>query len=319
MFSIRHALFATTVAAFIPVCAMPVLAQGMPVEGPVATTALINVQSKSDQPLDPAMLTLQVNGRATPVLGVKPVAPHSAQIAILIDDGLRSSFGNQISDLDAFVKALPPGMQVLIGYMRNGEVNVASQDGGFSTDHAAVAEALRIPLSAAGVSASPYFCLSEFVKHWPSNQPGARFVLMLTNGVDPYNGSTSPLNQDSPYVQTAQEDAQRAGVAVYAISYADAGFRNNRRGAGFSGQNYLSQVAQATGGDSLWQGIGNPVDLQPFLKEFTKDISESYTVSFMADTAREKGDTLDRFKLKTSQPGIKIHAPDGVHPGTNLQ
>jgi len=78
-------------------------------------------------------------------------------------------------------------------------------------------------------------------------------------------------------------------------------------------------VAEATGGESLWQGIGNPVDLQPFLKEFNKDISESYTISFMAGAAREKGDTLDRFKLKTSQPGIKIHAPDGVHPGTNLQ
>jgi len=318
MFALRRTFFATTLAALIPACTMTVLAQEIPIEGPVTTTALINVQSKGDQPLNPAMLTLQVNGHATPVLGVKPVGAHSAQVAILIDDGLRSSFGNQLSDIAAFVNALPPGMQVLIGYMRNGEVNVASKDGGFSTDHAAVAEALRLPLSAAGVDASPYFCLSEFSKHWPSNQPGARFVLMLTNGVDPYNGSTSPLNQDSPYVQTAQEDAERAGVAVYAISYAEAGFRG-RRGAGFSGQNYLSQVAEATGGESLWQGIGNPVDLQPFLKEFNKDISESYTISFMAGAAREKGDTLDRFKLKTSQPGIKIHAPDGVHPGTNLQ
>jgi hypothetical protein len=318
MFAIQRVLFATTLAALIPSCAMTAQAQEMPVEGPVTTTALINVQSKADTALNPAMLTLQVNGHATPVLGVKPIGANSAQVAILIDDGLRSSFGNQLTDVAAFVNALPPGMQVLIGYMRNGEVDVASPNGGFSTDHAAVADALRLPLSSAGISASPYFCLSEFVKHWPSNQPGTRFVLMLTNGVDPYNGSTSPLNQDSPYVQTAQEDAQRAGVAVYAIAYADAGFRGVR-GAGNSGQNYLSQVAQATGGDSLWQGVGNPVSLQPFLKEFSKDISESYTISFMAPTAREKGDTLARLKLKTSQPGIKIHAPDGVHPGTNLQ
>jgi len=39
----------------------------------------------------------------------------------------------------------------------------------------------------------------------------------------------------------------------------------------------------------------------------------------MADAAREKNDTLTRFKLKTSQSGIKIHAPDGVHPGVDLQ
>ncbi len=317
MYSNRRVFFATTLAAFAMGCVVPVFAQDVP-EGPVPTTALINVTSKSEAPLNPAMLTLQINGRATPITSVKPVTGNPAQVAILIDDGLRGTFGSQLSDLATFVNSLPPGMQVLIGYMRNGEVDVASSDKGFSTDHAAVANALRLPISSAGVSASPYFCLSEFVKHWPSNTPAARFVLMLTNGVDPYNGSTSIMNQDSPYVQTAQEDAQRAGVAVYAIAYSDAGFRRGR-GAGISGQNYLSQVAEATGAQSFWQGMGNPVALDPFLKEFSKSISESYTVSFMADAAREKGDTLARIKLKTSQPGVKIHAPDGVHPGTNLE
>jgi len=299
-------------------CVLPVLAQEIRPEGPVTTTALINVQSKSADPLNPAMLSLQINGKSTPVMSVNPISAHNAQVAILIDDGLRSSFGNQLGDLAAFVKSLPPNMQVMIGYMRNGEVYSPTGQNGFSTDHAAVADTLRLPISSAGVDASPYFCLSEFVKHWPSNQPGPRFVLLLTNGVDPYNGSTSPLNQDSPYVQTAQEDAQRAGVAVYAIAYAETGYRRGR-GAGMSGQNYLSQVSQSTGAESLWQGIGNPVSLEPFLKEFSKDISESYTITFMADAAREKGDTLDRFKLKTSQPGVKIHTPDGVHPGVDLQ
>ena len=100
------------------------------------------------------------------------------------------------------------------------------------------------------MSASPYFCLSEFAKNWPgtpvearrnpealdamgpaaAGTRKARFVLMITNGVDPYNGSTSILNQDSPYVATAVRDAQRAGAAVYSIllygmpdSAADAG------------------------------------------------------------------------------------------------
>ncbi len=314
----RRALFATTLASIAMGCVLPVLAQELVPEGPVTTTALINVQSKTEEPLNPAMLTLQLNGKSMPITSVKPIGAHNAQLAILIDDGLRSSFGNQLSDLVTFINSLPPGMQVFVGYMRNGEVYSPTKDEGFSTNHAAIAETLRMPISSGGVSASPYFCLSEFVKHWPSNQPGPRFVLMLTNGVDPYNGSTSPLNQDSPYVQTAQEDAQRAGVAVYAIAYADAGYRGVR-GAAMSGQNYLSQVAQSTGGESLWQGIGNPVSLQPFLKEFSKDISESYTITFMADAAREKNDTLARFKLKTSQSGVKIHAPDGVHPGVDLQ
>ncbi len=317
MFVMRRALFATTLASIAMGCVVPTHAQELTPEGPVTTTALINVQSKSEAPLNPALLTLQINGRLTPVTAVKPVSAHNAQVAILIDDGLRASFGNQLDDIANFINALPPGMQVLIGYMRNGQVYATSKDGGFSSDHAAVAGALRLPISSGGVDASPYFCLSEFVKHWPSNQPGPRFVLMLTNGVDPYNGSTSPLNQDSPYVQTAQEDAQRHGVAVYSIYYGNRGIRGGR--ATFSGQNYLQQVGEATGGQSLYMMDGNPVSLQPFLKEFSKDISESYTITFMADASHDKGDRLSRIKLKTSQPGVKIHAPDGVRPGIDLQ
>ncbi len=43
---------------------------------------------------------------------------------------------------------------------------------------------------------------------------------MLTNGVDPYNGSDRISNQDSPYVAQSVTDAQRAGVSVSSIYYA---------------------------------------------------------------------------------------------------
>jgi hypothetical protein len=192
--------------------------------------------------------------------------------------------------------------------MQNGGVVTAQP---FTQDHMAAIKAIRIPMSAAGISASPYFCLSEFVKHWPSDHRAPRFVLMMTNGVDPYNGRPSIMNQDSPYVQAAQEDAQRAGVAVYSIFYNDAGMR---RGS-FSGNSYLQQVADATGGQLLSGGV-TPVDLAPYLRDFSKYINESYTVNFMASTTREKPNTLVPIKVKTSQSGVTIAAPDAVHPGT---
>jgi hypothetical protein len=312
MIDLRRVLLVSSLAAFV---VSPVLAQDVPTEGPVPTSALISAESKSGAPLDPSLVTLEINGHATPLSGVTPVQPAAAQVAILIDDGLRSSFSLQLPDMKKFITDLPPGVQVLVGYMRNGQVQ---SDSGFSTDHAAVANSLRITISSPGVDASPYFCLSEFVKHWPSNTSGARFVMMLTNGVDPYNGSTSILNQDSPYVQTAQEDAQRAGVAVYSIAYTEAGIRG-RRGS-FSGQSYLNQVAEATGGQSFWQGVGNPVSLGPFLNDFRKAINESYTINFMANASSGKhSNSLTRIKVKTSQPGVKIHAPDNVRPGVVQQ
>jgi hypothetical protein len=306
--------FAPVLLAGFAIATAPMFAQEIPTEGPVPTTALITVQSKSGAPLDPAMLKLKVNGHETPITSVTPVAPAAAQVAILIDDGLRSSFGIMINDFVDFINQLPAGTQVLVGYMQNGTVRGTP---GFTTDHAVAAAQLRLPMTIAGIDGSPYFTLSEFVKDWPSNQPGARFVLMITNGVDLYNGSTSIMNQDSPYVQTAQEDAERAGVAVYSIYYAQS-FPRRGRGS-FSGQSYLAQVAEATGADSFYIGTITPPSLAPYLKDFTKAIAESYTVSFEVSAAREKGDTLTQIKLSTSQPGVKIHAPQNVHPGVNLQ
>jgi hypothetical protein len=315
MSRISKALIAPAVLAGLAFTTISAFAQEVPAEGPVPTTALITVQSKSGEPLDPAQLRLQINRHDAPITSVTPVKPAAAQVAILIDDGVRSSFSNQLSDFSDFISQLPQGTKVFLGYMQNGTVRSSMH--GFSADHAAVAQQLRIPFSVAGVDASPYFCLSEFVKHWPSNEPGPRFVLLITNGVDPYNGRPSVLNQDSPYVQAAQEDAERAGVAVYSIYYAESGLRGGR--GSFSGQSYLQQVAEATGGESFYQGNITPPSLSPYLNMFAKSIAESYTVSFTTNATNEKRDSITQIKLTTKQPGVKIHAPEGVHPGVDLQ
>jgi hypothetical protein len=304
MKNLKRNMLVMSVAALL---AAPLLAQEIPTESPVPTTALISAASKDNKPLDPAMLKLQVNGHASPITAIRPVVPANAPIAILIDDGLRGSFGLQIQDLKTFIDQLPVGAQVFVGYMENGSVTAAQ---GFTADHMSAINQLRVPMSNPGISASPYFCLSSFVKSWPSNERSPRFVLMLTNGVDPFNGSTSILNQDSPYVQTAQDDAQRAGVAVYSIFYNDAGVRRGN----FSGQSYLQQVADATGGELLSGGI-TPVSLKPYLNDFQKYIAESYTVSFLASSTHERGNSLTPIKLKTSQPGMKLRVPEAVHPG----
>ncbi len=308
MFTLHRTMMISTIFAGLAVASVPAFAQEVPTEGPVPTTALISLEAKKGVTPDPSMLRLQVDRKDSPITTVTPVVPAGAQVAILIDDGLRASFGNQVDDFAKFINQLPAGTKVLVGYMQNGTIRSA---GGFSANHEEVASQLRIPMSIAGTSASPYFCLSEFVKHWPSNEPGSRFVLMITNGVDPYNGSTSVLNQDSPYVQEAQEDAQRAGVAVYSIYYGGAGMR---RGL-VSGQNYLIQVAEATGGQSFYQGSIPPPSLAPYLDEFAKAIAESYSLNFMVSNGHEKKDSLTQIKVTTSQKGVKVHAPEGVHAG----
>lgn len=303
--ALAYAALATGVAAAAS-------AQEIQQEGPVPTTATIMVDSRNPVPLNPGSLTVQVNGHPTPVTFLRAVDNGPVEIAILIDDGLRTSFGQQVGDIQQFINSLPPNAGVLIGYMENGTVRSA---GRFTPDRQELLGQLRIPLGAVGSSASPYFCLQDFVKRWPSSRPAARFVLMITNGVDPYNGRPSIMNQDSPYVEAAQDDAQRAGVAVYSIYFQDAGFRGGR--GSFSGQSYLQQVGDATGGELFNQGPIPPVSIGPFLNQFGRAIKSSYELGFMAVDNGKRND-LVRVKVKSNQPGVKIHAPEAVRPGVNL-
>ncbi len=280
-------------------------------EGPVPTQALVTIDSKSNAAPDQQQVTLKVNNRATPLIGWKAAqATNGAgvQVAMLIDDGLRESVGRQIDDLKAFIQKMPAGTQVYLGYMQNGHV-LTVQD--FTTDHAAAAAKIRLPNGVPGMSVSPYFCLSDFVKRWPEG-PQARFVMMITNGVDPYNGSDSALNQDSPNVKNAQEDAERAGVAVYSIYYADAGLAMRGMAASNSGQNYLTQVAQATGGVAYSEGDHSPVAMTPFLREFQTAITETYIASFSAAANRGK---LVSMKFSTNAPKTKLRTADAIVPG----
>ncbi len=284
----------------------------------LVTQTLIHADSKADVMPTAAQVNLQLEGKSTPVTSLVPLKPANVQIALLIDDGLSRGAGIQLNDLKSFASSLPAGAELLVGYMSNGTVRVVSP---FTTDHAAASNAIRLPFGIPGQSASPYFCLSDFVKRWPGSDSDegthkARFVMMITNGVDPYNGSTSIANQDSPYVAAAVLDADRAGVAVYSIYYRDAGIRGGS--ASFSGQGYLQQVAQGTGAEAYYEGSGNPVSLTPFFKQFEHAISETFVATFNAPADAGGREHLARLKVTASIPKLKLRHPDAVRPG-NLE
>jgi hypothetical protein len=308
---------ALLLTSFVAIC----LTASAQVEGPVPTQVLVNVDAKSTPPADASALTVSVNDHKEPLIGWAPVSPANAQVALLIDDGLRESVGRELKNLQDFVRGLPPGVEVLVGYMQYGRV-VSEQS--FTTDRESAASGIRLPEGMPGASASPYLCLSDFVKKWPASMASssanalgsasphkARFVLMLTNGVDPYNGRPGVMNQDSPYVASAVTDAQRAGVAVYSIYFGDAGMRGGA--ANFSGQSYLSQLTDGTGGINYYEGTGNPVSMAPYLHQFQHAIGETYVATFNAPASNNP--QRDLIRVKFSAPHVKLHAPEEVRVG----
>jgi len=253
-------------------------------------------------------LQIKINGKESNVTGWTPLrgSQSNLEFVVLIDDGARSSLGSQLNDVAKFIDDLPPNAKVAVAYMMNGQ---ATFNGPLTTDHAAVERKLHLPLSGMlGVNASPYFCLSDLAKHWPSRDPDARReVVMITDGIDNYEPRYDP---NDPYVLAAIQDAVRAHLIVYSIYWRNSGRFDRTMYAADTGQNLLSEVTAATGGNAYWEGYGNPVSLQPFFADIHHRLSNQYELDFLAPLGSKP--QIEDLKLKLNQ-SAKVEAPQQVY------
>jgi hypothetical protein len=188
--------------------------------------------------------------------------------------------------------------------MQNGRAVFA---GPLSADHVQVLRALHLPGGSAGSSASSYFCLSDLAQHWPSGDREARReVVMVTDGIDNYERRFDP---EDPYVQAAIADSVRARLVVYAIYFQVQGLADRTLYGNNTGQSLLLEVTDATGGKSLWQGIGNPVSMQPFFEEIARCLKNQYELRFSAPL--EGKPTTEALRLKVGVAG-DVMAPQQV-------
>jgi VWFA-related protein len=250
-------------------------------------------------------ITAYENRKTQDVTGWVPLRGSRAglQLLILLDDSSRGTLGLQLNDLSKFVSELPPTTQVAIGYMRNGTAAMV-QD--FTSDHAQAAKAFRLPSGGAGINGSPYFCLSDVVKHWPAQENLRREVIMVTDGVDRYSGRR--FDPENPYVRAATNDAQKAGVIVYSIYFRGSGQLDRSFTATDGGQNYLTQLSGDTGGKVYLEGFGNPVSFAPFLSDIQRKLENQYELSFVS--TGKPG--LQQLRVKTSQPNTSLLFPSQV-------
>jgi hypothetical protein len=221
------------------------------------------------------------------------------EFLVLIDDSSSSSLGSQMDDIRAFINAQPATTFIGVGYMQNGTVQMTQN---FTQDHAAAAKALRLPLGAgAGVQASPYFSLSDIAKHWQLNPARPRReVLMITDGIDAYYGG----GPTDPYLDDAIADVQRAGITVYSLYTPGTGHARHSFFLNNWGQNYLSELAEMTGGESYWQGFGPAVDFTPYLDELSHQLQHQYLLTFTPKPEKKAG--LQRVRLNTETSGVEL-------------
>jgi hypothetical protein len=270
----------------------------------------VNTKGAEDVPTVPKQtMSVYENRKLQDVAGWVPLRGERSglQLVVLLDDSSRGNLGLQLNDIRSFLSELPPTTQVAIGYMRNGTPNLVQN---FTSDHAQAAKALRLPAGTAGTNGSPYFCLSDLVKHWPGGMSKVRReVIMVTDGVDRYSGAR--FDPENPYVQAATSDAQKAGVVVYSIYYRGQGRLDRSFVATDGGQNYLTMVSGSTGGKVYLEGFGNPVSFAPFLSDIQRKLQNQYELSFVS-TAKPG---LQGIRVKTSQPNTSLEYPARVLVG----
>jgi hypothetical protein len=297
------ALTAGTVLAASPAFAQKNDQQG---QGRAVVTILPS-QANGNIGQVPQGFKLKVNGRESSVLSFTSLQDSNSpvELVLLIDGGARTSLGTQFSDLETFVKEMPPNTRMAIAYMENGRAVLGSQ---LSSNGADVLKGLHVSNGFPGSNASPYFCLSDLAKNWPSHDRTARReVLMVTDGVDNYDRRYDP---EDPYVGAAINDSVRAGMIVYSIYWKDMGRANNSWYESNAGQNLLLMVSQATGGNSYWEGMGNPVSLQPFLQDLRRRLNHQYELSF-STTSNGKPEVAT-MKIDLKVPSAKVDAPQRV-------
>lgn len=250
-------------------------------------------------------LNLKIDGKNSQVLNWVRGQNSQLEVVILLDQGARASLGTQMNEISTFVNGLPQGSKVAIGYMQNGR---AAMSGPLTADHGRALKGLHLPMGEVGASSSPYFCLSDLAKNWPSQDRNARReVVMVTDGVDYYSPRYDP---DDPYVQAAIHDSVRAGLVVYTIYWQNRGRFDRSEYANNAGQNLMLEVTQATGGNSYWEGFGNPVSFQPYFKDLDRRFQNQYELSFAAPAKNKQ--ELANMKLKVNGIAGKVDAPQQV-------
>lgn len=227
----------------------------------------------------------------------------SLQLFVLLDDADQTNISLQFDDLRRFMDAQPASTLIGVAYMQYGTAEIVQT---LSTDHALAEKALRMPLSFAGVSSSPYAAISDLIKRWPEGT-ARREIFVVSSGIDHLYGG----GPDDPYLTEAISQAQRAQIQIYAIYASERGHFGHSYWQSNWGQNDLSQLAEETGGEFYVQGLQTPIAFRPFLDQFAERLTHQYRLTFLA--VPEKKAAYQRVTLGTEVPNAELVSADRVY------
>ncbi len=324
-----HVLFPLlSTIALLLASAQWTVAQSAPAPAGIPVSIIVTVESHhaSDAPgINPESVTVTEGRAHAKVTDWVPLQGDRAglELFILLDDSMTTTQGTQLEDIHHFVMAQPATTKIGVAYMQDGGTKILQ---GLTTDHSLAANALHVTQGKLAQAASPYIALEDLIKRWPAGND-RREILMISNGADAVFGRGA--GRDDFYLDSAVQEAQRAGVIVFTIDASPSGFTAQRTssdeiGSGLRpsgghsapngrGRNYLAQVADETGGESYYQESGAPISFAPYLEDATRRLKRQYLLTFLAKPEKKAGMQTVKVKTEVAHAGLvsaeKVYVP----------
>lgn len=274
---------------------------------PVVIPLTIRVKgavAPSELELQTVDLTVSEDGEPQTILSVRAMGTSSPiNLIILIQDDLVPSIGLETKSLAEFVRRLPRGSRVSIGYLRTGSLQVRQK---FTSDLEKAAKSLRGPIGVASVAPyNPYVEVIEALKRFDAQPAGRRAILLVSDGLDTSHGVDSSGPTQSLDLQRAINEAQRRSVAIYSF-YAPTAITATDGNLIPNAQSSLQRISDETGGRAFFQGFGAPTSFDPFIKELSSALDRQIALTYLS-THLNKG--FHRVKIRSSTPGVEITYP----------
>lgn len=276
---------------------------------PVIIPLTIRVKGKTplrELEMQTVDFTVTEDGEPQTILSIRAMGTNSPiSLMVLIQDDVVSSTALEIKSLADFIRHLPRGSRVSVGYLRVGSLQVRQK---FTGDLEKAAKALRAPFGVAGVAPfNPYVEVIEALRRFDSQPAGRRAILLVSDGLDISRGADSSSAGQSLDLERAINEAQGRSVAIYAF-FAPTVVSSTNTILTANAQSSLQRLAEETGGRAFFSGFGAPTSFDPFIKELNSALDRQIALTYLS-THPKKG--FHRVKITLSTPGVEVNYPSG--------
>jgi hypothetical protein len=198
-------------------------------------------------------------------------------IAILIQDDLESRVGNELGVTREFIRSLPAGSQVMVGYLSSGSLQVRQP---FTTDLNRAANSLRIPISSTSASPyNPYVEVIDALKKFDSKWSGHNAVLLISDGLDTSHGFDATTAGYTLDIDRTINEANRRNVSIFSFYAPSVGLTSRSHLAASYGQSSLNRVSHDTGGRAFFQGSTGFVTFDSYFNRLREELNRQYAAS----------------------------------------